>query len=165
MKSYRVVCITLILLCIVMTFSCAKDDSNKPIQTVIFSSDLHTPDPVNGWWFSGPAVDSMKAMGKNNNQLYRTIIVPENANKAKVTIKFVSDTMASMNLMDVVWSKKKVEIKRSVKEVRGIPQKELVFDFEETRPSGADELWLCVRPYLEQDGIVTVMGGQLQWLK
>jgi hypothetical protein len=155
----------LILLCILMALSCAKDDSNKPIQIINFSSDLWTHDPGNGWFLSGPAVDSIKAVGKSNNQLYRSLIAPETANKAKVTIKFISDTMASTNLTDVIWFKKKVEIKRSVKGVKGIPKKELVFDFEETRPPQADELLLIVRPWRNQDGIINITGGQLQWLK
>jgi hypothetical protein len=155
----------LILLCILMALSCAKDDSKKPIQIINLSSDLQTHDPGNGWFLSGPAVDSIKAVGKSNNQLFRNLIAPENANKAKVTIKFISDTMASTNLTDVIWFKKKVEIKRSVKEVKGIPKKELVFDFEETRPPQADELLLIVRPWRNQDGIINITGGQLQWLK
>jgi hypothetical protein len=73
--------------------------------------------------------------------------------------------MASTNLTDVIWFKKKVEIKRSVKEVKGILNKEKVFDFEEKRPYEADELMLIVRPWRNQDGIIKITGGQLQWLK
>ena len=155
----------LILLCILMALSCAKDDSKKPIQIINFSSDLRTEYTGNGWFLSGPAVDSIKAVGKSNNQLYRNLFVPNNASKAKVTIKFFSDTMVSTNLTDVIWFKKTVEIKRSVKEVKGIPNKEIVFDFEETRPPEADALMLIVRPWRNQDGIIKITGGQLQWLK
>ena len=166
-NSYRVFSAVLIVLLILMTLSCAKDDPKKLIQTITFSSDLRTHDPSNGWYLSGPAVDSIKAVGKSSNQLYTWLAVPENAYKAKVNIKFISDTMASTNLTDVIWYKKngKVEIKRSVKEVKGIAKKELVFDFEETRPPEADYLELIVRPWRNQDGIINITGGQLQWLK
>lgn len=164
-NRYTVLGGILILLCILMALSCTKDDPNKPIQTITFSSDLRTKDPSNGWFLTGPAVDPTKAMGKSNNQLFRNLFAPNNANKAKITIKFLSDTMFSTNLLDVIWLKKKVEIKRSVKEIKGIPKKELAFDFDETTPPGADELLLIVRPWRNQDGTITITGGQLQWLK
>src|SRR3989339_960001 len=142
----------LILSCIFMALSCTKDDSKNTIQKIEFSSDLRIKDPSNGWFLSGPAVDSMKAKGKSNNQLYRSIMAPDNAVKAKVTIKFFSNTMFSTNLTDVIWFKNKLEIKRSTKESKGIPNKELAFDFDETRPPGADELLLIIRPWRDQDG-------------
>lgn len=162
-KRDRIICGALVLLCLLIASSCAKDDQS--LETINFSSNLQSHDSVNGWWFSGPPIDPAKAFGKHNNQIYRIFAVPENAKRVKVKIKFFTDTLASMNLTDVVWSKNKVEIERSVKEIRGIPEKELVFDFEESRPSGADELWLCVRPWRDQDGVIKVMGGQLEWLK
>jgi hypothetical protein len=164
-NRYKVIGVVLIPLCVIMVLSCAKDDPTKPIQTIAFSSDLQTKDRSNGWFLAGPAVDSIKAMGKSNNQLYRSLFAPDNANKAKITINFLSDTMFSTNLTDVIWFKKKVEIKRSTKEIKGIPNKELVFDLDETRPPGADELLLIVRPWRNQDGIITITGGQLLWLK
>ena len=164
-NRYKVLAEVLILSCIFMALSCAKDDSKKPIQTITFSSDLRSQDASDGWFLSGPAVDSKKAVGKSNNQIYKSLFAPDNASKAKVTIKFLSDTMYSANLTDVIWLKNKVEIKRSVKEVKGIPDKELVFDFDETRPPEADELLLIVRPWRNQDGIIKITGGQLQWLK
>lgn len=162
---YKVLGGVMMLLCLLTVLSCTKDDTNKPIQIIAFSSDLRTKDPGNGWFLTGPAVDSMKAMGKSNNQLYRPLIAPDNAKKAKVSIKFLSNTMFSTNLTDVIWFKKKVEIKRSTKEIKGIPNKELSFDFDETRPPEADELLLIVRPWRDQDGIITITGGQLQWLR
>lgn len=162
---YKVMGGFMLLLYLLTALSCAKDDPNKPIQSISFSSELRTKDPSNGWYLTGSAVDSTKAMGKSSNQLYRPLAPPDNAVKAKVSVKFISNTMFSTNLADVIWFKNKVEIKRSVKEMKGIPNKELAFDFEETRPPGADELLLIVRPWRDQDGIITITGGQLEWLR
>jgi hypothetical protein len=120
-----------------------------------------------GWLRSGPVVappDDVRPRGRFDNQVTLTLKPPEGATQISGEVHFIPDRDNASIIVDMIWYHGLTEVGRANPSTNvDSAGHESVIPLLMERPSGADSIQLCVRPWRDVDGVVTVAGGFVKW--